>query len=157
MLAAEQRRVAHGVGVSRVARALPGFRAACRGARALPGDAGDRCAGDADRGLLPARTEPGPIARVARDVRPSRTFSRCASTGSWPGSGATPRWGGPDRAVDPLSSHLSRVALQRLSTTHSAGDRCARRSLRATWALTALTRECLELDLGGSSGRRTIS
>lgn len=146
----------HGVGAVRAAQAPPRFHAACRGARAFPGDAGDRCAGDADRGRLPARTEQGPIARVARDAQPSRTFSRRASTSSWPGSGATPGRGGPDGSVDSLGSHLSRAALQRLLTTHSAGDRCAGRSLRATWDLTALTCECPQEDLGGSSDPRAL-
>lgn len=58
--------------------------------------------------------------------------------------------------MDPQSSHLSPAVLQRLRTKRSAGDRCALKSVRATWALTALTRECPQEDLGSGSDQGAL-
>lgn len=99
--------MAHGVGAAQAARALPGSLAACLGVRALLGDAGDRCVGDAGRGRRPGRIEPGPATRAARVARPSQTLSGRASTRGSQGPGETPRRRGPDGAAGPLSSHLS--------------------------------------------------
>jgi hypothetical protein len=67
-----------------------GSRAACRGARALPGAAGDSWAGVAGRGRRPARTEPGPGARGARGARPSRARRGLSGRASAPSRAQSP-------------------------------------------------------------------